>query len=470
MKLFLKLIFVLFIIVQIQAQEKTISGVVSDENGLPLPSATVLVKGTSNGIQTDFDGNYSITAQVGDIIVFAYVGYNTREVTVGASNEINVSMELDNTLDEVVVMAYRAETKTSVKAYTPGIKVRGMSSSSNQPAYGQLTAGEINDLEKWEDWLKAINKKEFKSMQKKWNFQLENKIEVIVNDENNNPLTNIKVVLFDENNNQLMSARTDRTGKAYLFKDLNNICNDNYFIIQVEQNNKIEGKKITTTYDRVIFNLNNQKESNDIDIMFTIDATGSMGDEINYLKSELKNIIERLDESINEKRVALTFYRDRGDDYVVKDFDFNSNIDEVKDTLYNQNADGGGDYEEAVDEALKVSMQKSWNKNAKTKLMFLLLDAPPHLTKENVETIKNQIKIAQEKGIKIIPIVASDANKDVEFLMRFFSVATNGTYVFLTNDSGIGNDHIKPTTDDFKVEKLNDLIVRLIEKYSGVVS
>ena len=87
---------------------------------------------------------------------------------------------------------------------------------------------------------------------------------------------------------------------------------------------------------------------------------------------------------------------------------------------------------------------------------------------ENVNTIKSQIKLAQEKGIKIIPIVASGANKNVEFLMRFFSISTNGTYVFITDDSGVGNKHLKPTDDDFKVEKLNDLIVRLIEKYSGV--
>ena len=84
--------------------------------------------------------------------------------------------------------------------------------------------------------------------------------------------------------------------------------------------------------------------------------------------------------------------------------------------------------------------------------------------------LSNRNGILQPKGIKIIPIVASGANKNVEFLMRYFSVATNGTYVFLTDDSGIGNPHIKPTTDDFKVEKLNDLIVRLIEKYSGVRS
>ena len=106
MKLFLKSILVLFTIVQIQAQEKIISGVVSDENGLPLPSATVLVKGTSNGIQTDFDGKYTIKAQLGDLLVFSYVGYNTKEVTVGSSNTINVSMVPDNNLDEVIVVGY----------------------------------------------------------------------------------------------------------------------------------------------------------------------------------------------------------------------------------------------------------------------------------------------------------------------------------------------------------------------------
>jgi hypothetical protein len=153
---------------------------------------------------------------------------------------------------------------------------------------------------------------------------------------------------------------------------------------------------------------------------------------------------------------------------VVKEFDFSSDISKMKKILNDHNADGGGDYEEALEKALKASLKKSWNVNAKTRLLFLLLDAPPHYTRENVEIIKNQIKIAQEKGIKIILIVASDANKNVEFLMRFFSVSTNGTYVFLTNDSGIGNDHLEPTNSKYKIKKLNDLIVRLINKYCGV--
>ncbi|MEO8772893.1 MAG: vWA domain-containing protein, partial [Gelidibacter sp.] len=342
---------------------------------------------------------------------------------------------------------------------------------SSGPQSGQLTAGEINDLEKWDEWLKALKSREYNQIQKDWKFRLTNKVEIYVSNSKNHPLNNIPVSLYDENKNLIMTGRTDIYGKVSLFKDQKSNCESAYYFVQVLQNEKVVGKKITNSYDKVAFVLNDQtSSSNSIDVMFTIDATGSMGDEIDYLKSELKDIIGRLDKSITEKRVALTFYRDHGDEYLVRDYGFSTNIDDVKAFLMQQEAQGGGDYEEALEEALKVSMSQSWQPDAKAKLLFLLLDAPPHYTKDNVNLIKNQIKIAQEKGIKIIPIVASGADKNVEFLMRYFSISTNGTYIFLTDDSGIGNPHIKPTTDDFKVERLNDLMVRLIEKYAGVTS
>lgn len=88
------------------AQEKTVSGVVSDSNGLPLPGATVLIKGTSNGTSTDFDGKYVITANQGATIVFSFVGYASKEMVVGSSNTLNVSLAEDaESLDEVVVTA-----------------------------------------------------------------------------------------------------------------------------------------------------------------------------------------------------------------------------------------------------------------------------------------------------------------------------------------------------------------------------
>ncbi|WP_372755452.1 SusC/RagA family TonB-linked outer membrane protein [Mariniflexile sp.] len=94
------------------AQEKTISGKVSDASGLPLPGATVVVKGTSFGTSTDFDGKYVIKAKQGATLVYSFVGYTTKQVQVGTSNTINLVLEEDATsLNEVVVVAFGTTTK-----------------------------------------------------------------------------------------------------------------------------------------------------------------------------------------------------------------------------------------------------------------------------------------------------------------------------------------------------------------------
>ena len=104
----------LALVVQISfAQEKTITGTVTDETG-PLPGVSVLIKGTSSGTETDFDGKYSIQAKEGDILVFSFVGMTQQEKTVGSSNVINVLLEADNVLDEVVVVGFGQQTRKSL--------------------------------------------------------------------------------------------------------------------------------------------------------------------------------------------------------------------------------------------------------------------------------------------------------------------------------------------------------------------
>ena len=106
-----------------------------------------------------------------------------------------------------------------------------------------------------------------------------------------------------------------------------------------------------------------------------------------------------------------------------------------------------------------------WSTKAVNRLLFLVLDAPPHQMPAQVNRLKDAIKTAQEKGIRIIPISASGINLETEFLLRFLSISTNSTYVFITNDSGIGNPHHVPTVGTYSVEFLNNLMVRLITKY-----
>lgn len=131
----------LALVVQISfAQERTISGTVSDESG-PLPGVTVLKKGTTQGTETDFDGNYSIKAKTGDILVFTFVGMKTVQRTVSSSNQINVAMENDNVLEEVVVTALGV--KRSAKSLGYGIstlKANDLNEVRATTALGALNA------------------------------------------------------------------------------------------------------------------------------------------------------------------------------------------------------------------------------------------------------------------------------------------------------------------------------------------
>jgi len=96
-------------------QEKTVSGNVTDQDGLPLPGVSVTVVGTSNGTQTDFDGNYSITANTGQVLRFSYIGQKTTERTIGASSTMNVRLEADTqALEEVVVTGYTSQRRSDI--------------------------------------------------------------------------------------------------------------------------------------------------------------------------------------------------------------------------------------------------------------------------------------------------------------------------------------------------------------------
>jgi TonB-linked SusC/RagA family outer membrane protein len=125
------------------AQEKTISGTISDDSGLPLPGVSIVIKGTTTGTQTDFDGIYTIKAQSGDVLSITYLGMKGQEVTVGASNTINVVMEADiAALDEVLVVGYGTSTKQSFAGTAKTVKQEQLE-IKNVSNISQALAGEV---------------------------------------------------------------------------------------------------------------------------------------------------------------------------------------------------------------------------------------------------------------------------------------------------------------------------------------
>lgn len=333
---------------------------------------------------------------------------------------------------------------------------------------GLITAGEWNDLDNWNFWQQIINHEDFKSMPSYWKCYPQNRISVVVKN-GKIPQPDVKVSLLKDDKS-IWEAKTDNLGHANLWigffsntyqVDLSKYklkINDQPVFTQI----KLEGvNKINVS---IINNLNQ------VDIAFIVDATGSMSDELEFLKDDLQDVIQKV-KSGNPAlsiKTAAVFYRDKGDDYLVRHSGFTNNINTTHSFIEKQEAMGGGDFPEAVHDALKLSIEQlQWSSNAKARIAFLLLDAPPHHDQQVIDQLQKNIKQAAQKGIKLIPITASGIDKETEFLMRFFSMATSGTYVFITNDSGIGNDHLEPSVGEYEVEYLNNLMVRLIKKYTN---
>ncbi len=360
--------------------------------------------------------------------------------------------------------------------YSEEEPVLGTSSVAvNASLAGKLTAGEINDFKKWKMW-EDLTEGELKQCALIWQLNPKERYTALVLTESGAPVVDCAVELIAKNNEVVWKARTDNTGKAELWGVLgSNDVAKKIDRIEVKHENKIFTIRHPKEFDKGLNTIKLPVSCNipdNVDICFTVDATGSMGDEIAYLQAELLDVIAKVKAKHTDANVSLgsVFYRDHGDTYLTRNFPFVSDVAKVNQFIAEQYADGGGDGPEAVDEALSVSIeQMNWNKDARARLMFVILDAPPHGAEANLTALQTAMRSAAAKGIRIIPLVASgggyDMDKSLEYLMRCCALSTNGTYAFLTNHSGIGGNHTAPSTDKYEVETLNDLLQRVISEY-----
>jgi Secretion system C-terminal sorting domain/von Willebrand factor type A domain len=345
------------------------------------------------------------------------------------------------------------------------------------PRAGLLTAGEWNDLHNWsKHWTDLITDGEINPFQSQYECYPRHRYTVMLSNLQDVPLVDWPVRLAGKDGTIYWEARTDNTGKAELWFGLNTKdAKPSVLHLETTINDKKSDLGGVQPYD--VAGIEQYKIDQPcaaprvVDIMWVVDATGSMGDEIQYLKTEVLDVIGRVQATQPDLqfRMGSVFYRDHGDDYVVKSSGLHSDLNRTVDYIRQQYAGGGGDYPEAVEEALTAAIvHQQWSQTAVARICFVVLDASPHQSPE----INRQLALVQaeaaRKGIRIVPITASGIQKDTEFLMKFMGLATNGTYVFLTDHSGIGGKHLAPTSDTYKVEPLNQLLVRLITEYVTV--
>ena len=201
-----------------------------------------------------------------------------------------------------------------------------------------------------------------------------------------------------------------------------------------------------------------------LDVALVIDTTGSMGDEILYLQSEFLALSQSIGEQYPnaKQRWALIAYRDQGDSYVTRVFDFEQDAESFRTKLSGLSAGGGGDFPEAPDAALAAMAQLTWRDDAKTAhLAFWVADAPHH--DSNASVMLEAIRAAHTTGVHVYPVASSGIDELTELTMRSASQLTGGRYLFLTNDSGVGGAHKEPTIPCYYVTRLDNAILRMVD-------
>ncbi len=383
-----------------------------------------------------------------------------------------IDFEWDTTLDDYEITEDGAAVMPSEEWLPPDDIIKP---PVIEPEAGLLTGGEWNDNDHWHDWVSLYQTHEdWEQYREFWHIDYtDSRVEVKITADGE-PVEGATV------HGYYMSSVTDNSGTAYLF--FNGEANDSFSgdvvrQLTVEYNGieeTIMDWDLVTDGDEIIYELKADISApqKSLDLMLMVDTTGSMTDELMYLQEELKDVINRiqLENGNLPIRVSVNFYRDEGDEYIIKDFPFTEDIDSAISDIAAQEASGGGDTPEAVHTALDNALNgHNWNDNS-TKLMFFVLDAPPHDDNQIIDETNKLIKQAAEMGVRLIPVASSGIDKSTEYLLRSMAFTTGGTYTFLTDHSGIGGSHIEPTIGNYTVEKLNDMMVRIVNSYLSTIS
>jgi hypothetical protein len=207
-----------------------------------------------------------------------------------------------------------------------------------------------------------------------------------------------------------------------------------------------------------------------LDVALVVDTTGSMGDEISYLQKEFIALSSAIEAAYPdaEQRWALVVYKDRGDVYVTRWFDFRAEPEVFREKLAEQSAGGGGDFPEAPEAAFEVMNQFAWRTaDDVARLAFWVADAPHH--DDKAEALAAALRTAQGLGVHVYPVASSGIDDFTELTMRSAAQLTGGRYLFLTNDSGLGGNHKEPSIPCYFVTSLRDAITRMVDiELSGV--
>ncbi|MBN1230424.1 MAG: VWA domain-containing protein [Anaerolineales bacterium] len=337
----------------------------------------------------------------------------------------------------------------------------------------ELRAGSQDDNQQWDDYL--LYRMNFLDMGIQANdIDVTENQHIIVMDGNGNPVLGATVTVFS-GEEEIVSMITHADGSVRFYpKSFPNPEIQEFTVIaeKDEITNEIIIDREPPREHEITLNTGHQADPINLDILFLIDTTGSMGDEIAQLKENMILVSQQIAEMnpAPNVRFAMTVYRDLGDAFVARTFDFTPDVDIFIKALQDVQANGGGDYPEHLNQGLNNAINKpEWRIENTVSLVFLIADAPPQLNYNDGYNYAEDVMIANERGIKIYPIASSGLDDQGEFVLRQLAQITSGKFLFLTY--GAGGDPSTGTgdttthhVDDFSVLSLDQMVVKIVEE------
>lgn len=266
-------------------------------------------------------------------------------------------------------------------------------------------------------------------------------------------------------------ARTDAGGSAWLMPQADSgLAGGQRYEVEVSRGGASTrvpwqpGQK-----DRLQARIAAASERARLDLVFLVDATGSMGDEIDKLKRSMRAVADQIARmpSRPDLCLGLVAYRDRGDAFFVRGTDLTDDLGAFQAMLEQLQAGGGGDTPEALNEALHTAVHRiSWRGEGSARMVVLVADAPPHLDYPGPQ-YDQDLRAAQARGIKLFSVGASGLSPQGEYVLRQMAQFTGGRFVFLTYEqanrpgSGPGRETVHDVRN-YSVQTLDKLLVRLV--------
>lgn len=285
------------------------------------------------------------------------------------------------------------------------------------------------------------------------------------------PVNDAEVTLRAANGARLW-ARTDAGGQVWIHPGSFDPEDSPGYQVEVRRDGqRARGRLLRGQKPLLQLRLPVQPQPVRLDLVFLLDATGSMADEIDKLRASLQDIVRRIDALPSRPQVCLGLvtYRDRGDEYFIRRWDLSHSVAGFQQVLDGVQAGGGGDTPEAMNEALHEAVQHlSWRGSGTTRLLISLADAPPHLDYGR-PWHSDSLRAALGKGIKVFSVAASGQDSQGELVQRQLAQHTGGRFIFLTYQdpanpaAGPGSDTVHEVAN-YSVDQLDALVVRLVRE------